>query len=602
GAPTNKLVDKLVTPVYRRNDPAKKKRWRCVGVGCTNAGLNRAQRRILRHAVDCPKLSMELRERARASRAADAPSTKVASVSESSPQVESGAARGEKQKKPENSLTRLVEKSAKTSRAERHAQVNLDILLLFCVAGIPMTIANLPIFKKTLQDLDNNYHPPNATALSEVMVVAEQQAVRDRQIQRLQQEDDITISVDGGTSRGREAFWTVHGSTQGEVFLMECREATDVSHTAHWIKDMVLSVVDPIGRSRISGVVSDSTGNTRLFRRLFVEAVPTCIRMADITHHSSNTVRNIALNKFFVLPVSTVRATITYFHKSHEAIAGLKSAREALQISRGLESIGKTRFGTLVHSSRSVQDNFGAIRKLVDEELLEFPLLRFVVLLTPMVKLIACVESDEISPEFVYLIWHASIKAVVDILDDRRMSFPTSVKEEIFGVLSHRHSQFFGPGDLGSKVYLTAAYFNPSLLKSDLFSDTATSGKNKATFAGIHHPNLWTDVFQFLFETGAAEVTHGHRDVFTRWKGHAKDFGGRLRSEFLAYAQGHWPFNLPHNLDQPTREWWLSLCGHSNAHILPHIATKIYSLRVNSMADERTVSTFTWLTPPLRSQ
>src|ERR1700753_1167359 len=91
-------------------------------------------------------------------------------------------------------------------------------------------------------------------------------------------------------------------------------------------------------------------------------------------------------------------------------------------------------------------------------------LLRFVVLLTPMVKMIICVESDEISPEFVYLIWHAAIKAVADVLDDRRMAFPISVKEEILGVLSHRHSQFFGPGDLGSKVYLAAAYLNPSML------------------------------------------------------------------------------------------------------------------------------------------
>ncbi|KAJ7192517.1 hypothetical protein GGX14DRAFT_594599 [Mycena pura] len=71
----------------------------------------------------------------------------------------------------------------------------------------------------------------------------------------------------------------------------------------------------------------------------------------------------------------------------------------------------------------------------------------------------------------------------------------------------------------------------------------------------------------------------------------------RLRAEFLAYAQGQYPFTLPHNPEQPTRDWWLSICGQSN-----YIATKIFALRVNSMAEERTVSTFTWLTPPLRSQ
>ena len=79
-----------------------------------------------------------------------------------------------------------------------------------------------------------------------------------------------------------------------------------------------------------------------------------------------------------------------------------------------------------------------------------------------MVKMITCVESDEISPEYVYLVWHAAMKTVADILTDRRMAFPKPVKEEILGVLTHRHQQFFGPGDLGSKVYLSAAYLNPS--------------------------------------------------------------------------------------------------------------------------------------------
>jgi hypothetical protein len=35
---------------------------------------------------------------------------------------------------------------------------------------------------------------------------------------------------------------------------------------------------------------------------------------------------------------------------------------------------------------------------------------------------------------------------------------------------------------------------------------------------------------------------------------------------------------------------------------LKYLAIKIYSVRVNSMPEERTVSTFTWLTPALRSR
>lgn len=50
---------------------------------------------------------------------------------------------------------------------------------------------------------------------------------------------------------------------------------------------------------------------------------------------------------------------------SHIGIADLAKAREQLVIGRGLESIGKTRFGTVVHSSVSVQRCIPAIQKAI---------------------------------------------------------------------------------------------------------------------------------------------------------------------------------------------------------------------------------------------
>lgn len=60
----------------------------------------------------------------------------------------------------------------------------------------------------------------------------------------LKTQEDLTISYDGGTSRGRESFWTLHISapTDERVYLIEVREATSESHTAVWIKDFVLEV------------------------------------------------------------------------------------------------------------------------------------------------------------------------------------------------------------------------------------------------------------------------------------------------------------------------------------------------------------------------
>ena len=55
-------------------------------------------------------------------------------------------------------------------------------------------------------------------------------------------QENIMISCDGGTSKGREVFWTIHVSTspKRKVCLMECCEATSECHTGVWIKNFVL--------------------------------------------------------------------------------------------------------------------------------------------------------------------------------------------------------------------------------------------------------------------------------------------------------------------------------------------------------------------------
>lgn len=202
--------------------------------------MNRAQARVYRHAVNCRKLPLTLRNKARKARAATAPSKKLKLMKE-----RRAAGKGEVSEDdlPNNAVTRMAKEGVRLSRAERHEQARLDILYLFCVGGGPMTLANRAIFKQSYRDLDPTFNPPTATALSEDLVIAEQQAIMEEQIEELRMAEDITLSTDGGTSHGGEAFWTVHASTTDRVVrLVECQEATDVSHTAEWISNLVLSV------------------------------------------------------------------------------------------------------------------------------------------------------------------------------------------------------------------------------------------------------------------------------------------------------------------------------------------------------------------------
>ena len=121
-----------------------------------------------------------------------------------------------------------------------------------------------------------------------------------------------------------------------------------------------------VGHSHVCAAVCDSTGNTRLFRELLVEEIPTIFNLPDIAHFISNTIKDIVKLEYFKETMSILCSTITKFHKSHSAIAELKIAHVKCHIGRGLTSIGKTRFGSVILAAWSLQNNIPAIKKVVE--------------------------------------------------------------------------------------------------------------------------------------------------------------------------------------------------------------------------------------------
>ncbi|THU88377.1 hypothetical protein K435DRAFT_803553 [Dendrothele bispora CBS 962.96] len=102
------------------------------------------------------------------------------------------------------------------------------------------------------------------------------------------------------------------------------------------------------------------------------------------------------------------------------------------------------------------------------------------------------------------------------------------------------------------------------------------------------------------------EIHHGDNPVFTKWKEYGSRVSEQFEKEMKAYARGQYPFNTDFASEGggSTEEvivWWEGrISGH--AQLLPYIAIKLFSTRINSMADERTASTLTWMSPATRSR
>lgn len=121
--------------------------------------------------------------------------------------------------------------------------MDLAVVKLFCCSGIPTHIAEIPVWEALLAYSDPSYNPASRAKLEEVQIPIEAESIHEIQLAYLKTQENITVSCDGGTTKGKEAFWTLHMSTlDRKVYLMDVREATAVSHTALWIKTFVLAV------------------------------------------------------------------------------------------------------------------------------------------------------------------------------------------------------------------------------------------------------------------------------------------------------------------------------------------------------------------------
>lgn len=243
GRPPNRILDQLVVKCYKVVNPTVNY-WRCIG-SCGWILSRRSLIRITRHCKDCNKVDHTLRGLASAEALKSSASKRLDNLHATSiadhPEGFSHISTAVNCPVP---ALNIVEKIAISGRRkERHLEMDRATVILFCIAGLPTYLISRPEFTNLMRVADPYYNLPTRDTLEYKLIPSEQAYVKNKQMEYLKQQDDLTMSYDGGTSRGKEAFWTVHVSTKAdEVFLVDGQEATSESHTAEWIKALAVKV------------------------------------------------------------------------------------------------------------------------------------------------------------------------------------------------------------------------------------------------------------------------------------------------------------------------------------------------------------------------
>jgi hypothetical protein len=214
GRPTKSFLDDLTQQCYRKSNPLKHI-WRCVADECSFVLASRNSRRVARHAKVCFKLPTNLRKLAAQEAASKAPSQKLLEIEQVAPEIIESP-------RTETQESRLVQMARITGRKEKHRKLDLAVVKLFCVAGLPTNLAARQEWKDLLAIADPSYKPASRDTLEYEHIPGEQEHVKQMQIAYLKTQEDLTISFDGGTSRGKQSFWTVHVTTAArQVYFIE---------------------------------------------------------------------------------------------------------------------------------------------------------------------------------------------------------------------------------------------------------------------------------------------------------------------------------------------------------------------------------------------
>ncbi|KZT11747.1 uncharacterized protein LAESUDRAFT_640794 [Laetiporus sulphureus 93-53] len=276
----------------------------------------------------------------------------------------------------------------------------------------------------------DNQGSTSATTLRDRLIPEEAVRLQLEIIHYLQGICDLMISFDGGKIRKLKGIYTIHITTsECRGFLMDLNDASHISHTAKYIVEILRPVIESVGTSNISTVVSDNTENTCKACKMICELFGHILNLQDCCHEM-----NLAPLQIGELPeftsvhddrmIADLKAILLFMHKSTYTAEHFKDARAAFNIKNGLTTIEETHFSTYTWAAISVCDCLPAFRDITSKPELgiiidskrdvfrqnsydtiefEYNLTRFIALTSPFAKAIKCLESSHSTIADVYL-------------------------------------------------------------------------------------------------------------------------------------------------------------------------------------------------------
>ncbi|KAH7877021.1 ribonuclease H-like domain-containing protein [Lentinula edodes] len=539
------------------------------------------------------------------------------------------------QKKLDVTQYRVAGKKATEKETELfNKRLGLLQLKLVTVCGVAPHVFDMDVWKE-LATLSNPRWSPYTGDQIQVAIKLEAELCRQKTVEAVSKEVHNTITFDGTSLRRNQSAYTVHVSTPDrKEYFLHAHKGDKARHTAPWVRDRLIESVELIGPDTVAATCSDSTSVTKLAKELLVCAYPHILDLRDAVHHLHNTIGDITKLEYFTPTMKLLKSTVAHFSKSNLSVASLKEqASLDGDDYRAIQKSGNTRFGsnwTMATSAKDIEFKSKSVQAMFKHELngkltmFKLTLGHYEAIVAPFIRSLWSLEAPKANASDVYVFWLLSAAAVTDLFkkSSNITGIPRHLKEQVNGIFNARFAEFFS-----NDLYFTAFILDNRYDEAEFFvdaakiriiprrsevlsiSDTATALprpqiRNVSAFCRVCHflLCLLKPELQRALKKRSGSNAPFILDVFP-WDMDGKEVVSTFEREFEAFWRKEFPFSdEKSSRNKDPLIYWRGLAQIKFARVIGYLAVKIFSITINSMADERTNSMITWFNSPYRGR
>ncbi|CAJ0754641.1 21882_t:CDS:10 [Entrophospora sp. SA101] len=164
-------------------------------------------------------------------------------------------------------------------------RIDHALLKAWVIAGIPFEVIENPFVIDLFKELNPGYTPPSRTTLSGQLLDQEVARVNLNIEKELESSNNLTLTLDGWTSRRNESLYNYIISTPSrKEYLIALKNYSGFSHTGNFLADEISDIVEQIGLDKFAAIVTD--------------AAPACCVVREKTEESSDLVKIDDIKEF----------------------------------------------------------------------------------------------------------------------------------------------------------------------------------------------------------------------------------------------------------------------------------------------------------------